>query len=181
MALISWLNRGGGEKVLTDKSCPISNLYLCYVQHYCWFLFLLSPVLLENLSRYKNGSSWSELVPTNKSFKSKIWLLQGLNSLHVKIEPRMQSCRQNPRIACSTKHVSNTWYRWYKFKKETTFKNLCTIRDPSIPLSGRSYLVRWYLYQIQRIWYSTVAFENSVYDHSWSVSTVFAKFFSVNR
>ncbi len=50
-----------------------------------------------------------------------------------KIKHRMQICLRNPRIAGSTDHVCNLPLRELnlKFKIETTFKNLCTIRDPS--------------------------------------------------
>ncbi len=49
-----------------------------------------------------------------------------------KIEHRMQICQRNPRIACSTDHVSNIPLRELdlNLKIETTFKNLGTIRDP---------------------------------------------------
>jgi len=33
-----------------------------------------------------------------------------------KIEPRMQICQRNPRIACSTDHISNIPLRELKFK-----------------------------------------------------------------
>jgi hypothetical protein len=47
-----------------------------------------------------------------------------------KIEHRMQICLRNPRIACSTDHVSNVPLRELNLnlKIETTFINLSTIR-----------------------------------------------------
>jgi hypothetical protein len=72
-----------------------------------------------------------------------------------KIEHRMQICLRIPIIACSTDHVGNIPLRELNLnlKIETKFEKFCVLStihvlikaDPTIPLSGRSKLVRQYL------------------------------------
>jgi hypothetical protein len=88
------------------------------------------PYLMNIKIAVSLGSFWTTVPRTNKTFKYEYNIMAAILCMN-KIEHHTHICLRNPRIACSTDHVNNIPLRELNLNlKETTFKNLCTIRDP---------------------------------------------------